>query len=204
MKFIALILCVAGAAHAREILPALIRKVQPYVVTVRSYDRAGALLIQGSGFFLGGSRILTSRHVLDGAVRADITTGDGRVYAIKTVLAEDALADILVVEAPGSGGARRLLKVRAKVPQVGERVLVVGSPLGLHETVSDGIVSAVREISSVGTVLQITAPISAGSSGSPVFNMKGEVIGVARSQRQDGQNLNFAVPAGRVLALDAE
>jgi hypothetical protein len=78
---------------------------------------------------------------------------------------------------------------------------VIGSPFGLEQTVTDGIVSAVRASSEFGgTVIQITAPISPGSSGSPVINMKGQVIGVATFQIVKGQNLNFAIPAEKQLS----
>jgi hypothetical protein len=72
---------------------------------------------------------------------------------------------------------------------------VIGTPLGLEQTVSDGIVSARREIPGFGRIVQMTAPISPGSSGSPVLNMRGEVVGVATFLIDMGQNLNFAIPA---------
>jgi serine protease Do len=73
------------------------------------------------------------------------------------------------------------------VTEVGEKVAVIGSPKGLETTVSDGIVSAVREVPGFGSVIQTTAPISPGSSGSPVVNMKAEVLGVASAQIKGGQ-----------------
>ena len=78
---------------------------------------------------------------------------------------------------------------------------MVGSPMGLEQTISEGIVSAVREIPNLGKIFQISAPISSGSSGSPVVNMKGEVIGVATFQFIKGQNLNFAVSGKYVMDL---
>jgi S1-C subfamily serine protease len=68
------------------------------------------------------------------------------------------------------------ISIVATSSEVGERVIVIGNPLGLEQTVSDGIVSAVRKIPNFGRIIQITAPISPGSSGSPVVNMQGEVI----------------------------
>ena len=97
-------------------------------------------------------------------------------------------------------GGTPFLKVADLRPQVGERVLVVGSPLGLEESVSAGIVSAIRNIKDRGEFLQISAPISPGSSGGPVVNLQGRVIGVAAFQVR-GQNINFAVPGNRLLAL---
>jgi tetratricopeptide (TPR) repeat protein len=79
---------------------------------------------------------------------------------------------------------------------------VYGSPLGLENTVSDGIVSAVRDVPDYGRIIQITAPISPGSSGSPVLNMQGEVIGIATFQMVEGQNLNFAIPSERIASLN--
>jgi hypothetical protein len=79
-------------------------------------------------------------------------------------------------------------------------VVVIGAPEGLSNTVSTGIVSAIRRIQG-RTLVQISAPISHGSSGGPVLNMRGEVIGVSVSVLSEGQNLNFAVPATELLAL---
>jgi len=85
--------------------------------------------------------------------------------------------------------------------KVGEAICVIGSPMLLEGTVSAGIISAVRKLRDGRTLLQITAPISEGSSESPVFNRKGEVIGVASFTLSEGQNLNFAVPSNAVKDL---
>jgi tetratricopeptide (TPR) repeat protein len=87
------------------------------------------------------------------------------------------------------------------MPAIGERIVVIGSPMGLDQTVSDGIVSAVRELQGSRKVIQITAPISTGSSGSPVVNMKGDVVAVACALMANGQNLNFGIPSERVSSL---
>jgi tetratricopeptide (TPR) repeat protein len=87
------------------------------------------------------------------------------------------------------------------VPSEGEDIFVIGNPLGLESTVSSGIVSAVRDIPAFGKILQITAPVSPGSSGSPVINSKGEVIGIATFIFTKGQNLNFAIPSDKIIAL---
>src|SRR5439155_24690357 len=78
---------------------------------------------------------------------------------------------------------------------------VIGNPLGLEGTVSDGLVSAVRDVPELGRMLQITAPVSPGSSGGPVVNMKGQVVGITRGLLKGGQNLNFAVPGDLVARL---
>ena len=101
-------------------------------------------------------------------------------------------------------GSFQCLKVIRAFPDVAEGILVVGSPLGLEQTVSEGIVSAVREMPNMVRVLQISASISPGSSGSPVIDMKGKVIGVATFYLVKGQNLNFAVPGKYVLDLNRQ
>jgi tetratricopeptide (TPR) repeat protein len=86
-------------------------------------------------------------------------------------------------------------------PQEGESVVVIGNPLGLEGSVTNGIVSAVRDIPTFGRIIQITAPISSGSSGSPVVNMQGQVIGIATLQITGGQSVNFAIPSERISQL---
>jgi hypothetical protein len=86
---------------------------------------------------------------------------------------------------------------------VGERVFAVGNPQGLEGTFSEGIVSSIRKVG-MHKLLQITAPISPGSSGGPVLNVKGEVIGVSVATYRGGQNLNFAIPVNYLKALLSE
>jgi len=187
---------------AQENLPAIVKKIQPSVVTILTYDKNGKGLTQGSGFFIKkDGNIITNRHVLQGANSADVKTAEGKVYPVTRVIAEDREGDLILVSVDIPHDAVHPLSVSASIPEVGERVIVIGSPLGLEKTVSDGIVSAVRDIPQFGTIIQITAPISPGSSGSPVVNMKGQVTGVATLQTVEGQNLNFAVPSERIVKL---
>ena len=189
---------------AQENLPTIVKKIQPSVVTILTYDGQGKGLMQGSGFFIRkAGDIITNRHVLQGASSANVKTAEGKVYPVTGVVAEDKEGDLIMVLVDIPHDAVHPLSVSTSIPEVGERVIVIGSPLGLEKTVSDGIVSAVREIPQFGKIIQITAPISPGSSGSPVVNMKGEAIGVATLQTVGGQNLNFAVPSERIARLKA-
>jgi serine protease Do len=190
--------------HDRNDLPGLVKRVQPAVITVMAYDAQGKVLSQGSGFFITpGGRFLTNYHVLAQAARAEVKTAAGRCYPVKGVVAADRDWDLAVaaIVVPSKGASS--LKITSAVPEVGERVAVVGSPLGLEQTLSDGVVSAIRRVSGA-KLLQISAPVSLGSSGSPVINMRGEVVGVAYLQVIKGQNLNFAVPGSRALALQRQ
>lgn len=191
--------------RAEEALSQLVERIAPSTVIVFAYDEKGTLTSQGSGFFVSKSgHIITARHVLFGAHRARAKTSDGKVYQITKIVAEDERADLVraVVDIPEK--LVRPLPVGTSIPKAGERIVVVGSPLGLEQTVSEGIVSAVREIPGFGTLIQITAPLSPGSSGSPVVNMQGEVVGVATFQITEGQNLNFAIPGEWITRLQVK
>jgi Flp pilus assembly protein TadD len=192
----------AFSALAQDGLPEIIKKIEPSIIVVLTYDQEGKLSGQGSGFFINkNGEAITSRHVLEEAVRAEVKTIDGMIYPISKIVAEDLDSDIIKIEVIIPEDRIHFLEISASFPKVGERVVVIGSPLGLEHTVSDGIVSAVRKIPFFDTIIQISAPISPGSSGSPVINLKGEVIGVATFQMVEGQNLNFAIPGSRILEL---
>jgi len=192
-------------ALAQEKLPEIVKKIEPSTVVILTYDKDGKIIGQGSGFFISEEGdIITNRHVLAGAHRAEVKTTNGKVYPITLIVAEDKEADIIKASVNIYLEPVLPLAISSSIPEVGERVAVIGSPLGLERTVSDGIVSAVREIPGFGNIYQIIAPISAGSSGSPVVNMKGEVIGIATFQFVEGQNLNFAIPTERITKLKKE
>jgi len=193
------------SALTQEKLPEIVKKIEPSTVVILTYDKDGKIIGQGSGFFISEEGdIITNRHVLAGAYRAEVKTTNGKVYPITLIVAEDKEADIIRASINIPKESVYPLSVSSSIPEVGERVAVIGNPLGLERTVSDGIVSAVREIPAFGKIYQITAPISPGSSGSPVVNMKNEVIGVATFQFVEGQNLNFAVPGERIAKLKKE
>ena len=196
-----LLVITANTSLSQDQLPELVRRIKPSAVAIETFDVRGEKLSRGSGFFIDLDRIVTNRHVLDGAYRAEIHSSTGAIYPVKSVLAVDAEGDIalLKVDTPVSG--IRPLPIIKTTPQEGESVVVIGNPLGLEGSVTNGIVSAVRDIPTFGRIIQITAPISAGSSGSPVVNMQGEVIGIATLQITGGQSVNFAIPSERISQL---
>lgn len=185
---------------AQKSLPEIVQKVSPSVVIIFNYDEERNLVSRGSGFFITATgELITNRHVIQWASSAEAKTVDGAVYSVNNVLAEDKENDLLRLSVDIPQDVRvPHLSLTPSLPKVGEQVVVIGSPLGLEQTVSDGIVSAIRQN---GEVIQITAPVSPGSSGSPVVNMRGEVIGVATFQIVEGQNLNFAIPSSKALIL---
>lgn len=191
----------AGTSLAQEFLPELVKRVKPSAVAIETFDSKGNTTARGSGFFIAPDRIITNRHVIERAARVEIHLLDGKKFPVRGVLAVDGEGDLALLQVEVPRALAIPLPVVHAVPQEGESIVVIGNPYGLEGSVSNGIVSAVREISGYGKIIQITASISPGSSGSPVVNMGGQVIGVATLQAAEGQNLNFAVPAERISQL---
>jgi len=183
-------------------LTELVKVVQPSVATVVAYDVDRNVANIGTGFFLNHKgHLITNHHVLAGKFGAEIKTADGSTYPIKSVIAENQTTDLIKVLVDIPPEEVHWIEVSKEMPPVAQRVMVVGSPMGLEQSVSDGIISSVREIPGVGTFFQMSAPISPGSSGSPVVNMEGKVVGVATFQFLQGQNLNFAISGKSILDL---
>jgi len=191
-----------SASLGQEDIPTIIRRVEPSAVVIIIYDKEGKLKGQGTGFFISKEGdVITNFHVMQGADRAEVRTSDGKAYPVTRVLDDDRTGDLVRISTNTLGNLTAPLSVVGSIPEVGTHVIVIGTPLGLEKTVSDGIVSAVREIPGFGRIIQLTAPISPGSSGSPVLNMKGEVVGIISFFVAPGQNLNFAIPGERILRL---
>lgn len=190
-----------GPARAQDALPELIKRVLPAVVTVAGFNAAGKVIRIGSGVFIDPEgHLITNLHVITGVARAEVRLPRGEVYPLTATVAVDPKADLVKLAVNLPRGALHYLTVSSARPQAGEHVVVLGSPLGLEQTVSDGMVSAIRTVRDRGEFLQISAPISPGSSGGPVVNMTGQIIGIVSFQVK-GQNINFAVPGYRILAL---
>ncbi len=153
---------------------------------------AGEKTGTGSGFFINQKGdILTNYHVVDGVGRILVTFYDGgKSWAKIRGVDKDRDMALLALDSPPRDVP--LLPRSLTRPKQGESILVAGAPRGYDNTLSNGIVAAVRDMDS-STFVQITAPISPGSSGGPVMNMKGEIIAMSTKFRVDAQNLNFAV-----------
>lgn len=185
------------ALAAQTSLPELVRRVKPSVVALFVFDKDGKPLGQGSAFFITSGRIATNYHVIAGGSTAEIHTNEGIAYTVTRVLSADQNADLAVLEVELPSGIQfKPLTISRGAVQEGEEIVIIGTPRGLEGTISQGIVSALRE-----SAIQISAPISPGSSGSPVINMRGEVVGVAVAAKTDGQNLNFALPGASLVAM---
>jgi tetratricopeptide (TPR) repeat protein len=202
LLFCASILAFSPATRSQDQLPDLVRRIKPSAVAIETFDARGEKLTRGSGFFIDKDRVVTNRHVIDGAYRAEVHLNSGNRFPVKAVVAVDAEGDIALLRVDAPANQVRPLPLDRTSPQEGESIVVIGNPFGLEGSVTNGIVSAVRDIPGFGRIIQITAPISPGSSGSPVVNMQGQVIGVATLQVTGGQSVNFAIPSERIAQLD--
>lgn len=202
LLFCASILAFSPVTRSQDQLPDLVRRIKPSAVAIETFDARGEKLTRGSGFFIDKDRVVTNRHVIDGAYRAEVHLNSGNRFPVKAVVAVDAEGDVALLRVEAPANQVRPLSLDRTSPQEGESIVVIGNPFGLEGSVTNGIVSAVRDIPGFGRIIQITAPISPGSSGSPVVNMQGQVIGVATLQVTGGQSVNFAIPSERIAQLD--
>lgn len=174
---------------------AVYERVADSVFLVQTESDNGEALWQGTAFLVADRRLITNAHVIR----------EGKVFLKNagtkipcTIEARDELNDLALLTIPVS--LTRPLGLAAELPKPGETVYAIGNPQGLERTISHGLYSGPRSLEGQA-LLQVSASISEGSSGGPVVNAAGEVIGVAVSYLEEGQNLNFAVPAASVRAL---
>lgn len=172
----------------------IIEDTKQATVTVYTFDEYGSPFGSGSAFFIDkNGTAITNFHVLDGATKATVKTFDGKEFEVDSVLVSNRKKDIVKFSLRTDGDQNfKYLTFADEAPQQGDKVYNISSPLGLEQTFSDGVISATRS-DSHGEVIQITAPISPGSSGSAIINEKGEVVAVATYLMKGGQNLNFGV-----------
>jgi S1-C subfamily serine protease len=154
---------------------------------------------QGSGFIIAADGVvLTNAHVVEGANEVSVTLPDGRSF-IGKVLGADPLTDVAVVKVVSSNLPVAPLGDSAKV-RPGEWAIAIGNPLGLDNTVTAGIISAIQRTNAVGEgqrvpYLQTDAAVNPGNSGGPLINDRGQVIGINTAIRQaPGAGLSFAIP----------
>ena len=180
----------------------LVKKVQPATVMIYVLDRAGKPVAQGSGFFFRDyGHLITNYHVLGKATIAKVRTPDGKEYKIKSILAEDEPDDLAEALVDVSYGSVPYLRDAGTAPNVGDPVMVIGSPMGVDKVASQGNVIAVMEISKLGRCIVHSAHSFHGSSGSPLVNAQGEVIGIETAALVGKPDVNFAIPVERFSGL---
>lgn len=176
----------------------LYAKAKDSVVTILTFDANRAPLGQGSGFIVAKNRVVTNYHVVVGSTSASIVFSDGSIGVIGSVIAGSGPKDLVIVET--ETGNRPILALGDELQlKVGETVYAIGSPKGLSTSLSSGLVSAFRQDEGQ-FLIQITAAIAPGSSGGPLLNSQGLVVGVTTSRLRDG-TFSFAMGAGDVSHL---
>ena len=178
----------------------LFNKTVPAVVVVYSFNKNNEVMGQGTGFVIDQTGIVaTNYHVIKNSFFLRVAFTNGEKFEVSNILNTDAERDIAFLKIKGYDLPKIPLGNSNNI-SIGDKVIAIGNPLGLSNTLSSGIISGIR--TDLGyKLIQTTAPISPGSSGGPLLNAKGEVIGLTTMYLKGGQNLNFAVPINYLIAL---
>jgi serine protease Do len=184
----------SSSASSRLLTPAdIAARETPSVVSIRSHDSLGSgFVVKKDGW------IATNLHVIAEARELSVTFAGGGEFPVVEVIAVDMDHDLALIKIDKSALPELVVGDSDRV-KAGDRIVAIGHPLGLEDTVSNGLVSAIRNVSPSLTLLQISAPIAPGSSGGPLIDEEGRVIGIATAVSREGQNLAFGVPT-RYLA----
>jgi hypothetical protein len=185
----------SGPVFASDSIPQIVAKSKPATILIIALDENWSPIKTGTGFFISPDGLaVTNYHVVQGASHFLGRTNEGAAFQFERLVAHPQGVDLAILKFAADGVA--CLKLGHSTDAVeGQTVLVIGSPEGLQGTVTEGIISAFRENRSM---IQISAPISPGSSGSPVMDESGDVIGVATSITREGQDLGFAIAVEEV------
>jgi S1-C subfamily serine protease len=200
--FCALLIAHASYPLQQDGVANIVKRSSDAVVLITISDSTGRETALGSGFLVSADgEVVTNLHVIKGASSATVKLSNGAFFPVAGVLASDATKDLAIIKVDGRNLPFLALADLDKV-DVGEHVVAIGSPLGLEGTVSDGVISAIRDIGN-RKLIQTTAPASHGNSRGPLLNMDNQVVGVVALgiNPELGQNLNFAVPCSDVTAL---
>lgn len=187
-------LAFAGCSAGEQSIAARVAAQQGRTVaTLQIKTEAGGK--EGTGIVVEGAkgRILTNWHVVDGIQEGWVRTPGARWMPIVGIVSGDEHKDLALFEVEVGGQALQAARLgSADGVRAGDPVVVIGNPLGEEHSVSDGIVSALRDRDGY-RVIQTTAPVSRGNSGGPLFDQNGSVIGVIQSFKPEGENINYAV-----------
>jgi serine protease Do len=198
---VVLFFTMVSSAAAREPSEDVINHVKGAVVIITTYDRNGKALLQGSGFFVASNQLVTAWHVVKTAHHALIKTVNGKTFPIHGVVAVNEQSDLALLETGGESSGCATLAIAETTPGEGDEVIVVSNPKGASWKVTKGTTEASWDFQGVGEVMSITAKLAPGSSGGPVVNRLGRVVGVAAMHAGSAGNLNFAVPAVLIKSL---
>jgi tetratricopeptide (TPR) repeat protein len=171
------------------------------IVVINAIDFSGNKTVQGSGVILKDRGfIVTNFHIFAGNEKLEVMHNDS-IINHSGIIGVDIEKDILILGL--ENGNYPLIPVgNSDEIKVGQKIYAIGSPMGLENTMSEGIISGIRKLGKLKKdYIQITASLSPGSSGGAVLNSKGELIGVSTLAYKEGQNLNFAIKINEILAV---
>ncbi len=194
-----------GAVYAHKRLSAeeIYAKCSSAVFYIEVYDSDGWITKTGSGFFINRSGMaVTNYHVISGAAGLDVYTTDGEWYDVAGVYDYSVEEDWAIIQVEGTGF--NYLRICSEEPAGGATVYTIGSPLGLQNTIAQGLISNPARWDNGVKYIQTSAAISHGSSGGALVDKYGEVIGVTSATYEDGQNLNLALPMSYVMQAYTE
>ncbi len=195
-----LMLCSCGSKSFSD-NPDAMAEASVSILTIEVYDKADNLLGNGSGFVAFNSNtVVTNFHVINEAYRISVIDENENISAATHILAYDKELDIALLEIDTTENYEPLDLLSDDMPQKGETVVAIGSPLGISNTISNGMLSGFVEIRG-SRYIQFSAPVSKGSSGGALFNDAGILIGVTSASLSKGQNMNLAIPISYVIDL---
>ncbi|MCA9140879.1 MAG: trypsin-like peptidase domain-containing protein [Planctomycetales bacterium] len=202
--FLVLVLMIAsvGPTVADEAShQSLIAKVRPSVTTIRVQGRDGDQLGIGTGFVIDDNGLIaTNFHVINEGRRFTIESADGESLKVLTVEASDVTSDLALIRVDATSTKLPALALADEPSGQGLRVLAFGNPLGLRNSVVEGIVSARQEIEG-RELLQLAMPIEPGNSGGPLVDLEGRVHGIINMKSAIDDNLGFAIPVQQLVEL---
>src|SRR5713101_3605942 len=175
----------------------LYKQLSRSIFVVEALDAGGKIIGTGSGVAVAPNEVVTNRHVIENGVGWRIKSG-GRAWSA-TILHIDSEHDLCGLKAERLTAQPVSIRSSSMLT-VGERVYAMGAPEGLELTLSEGLISGLREFEG-GLVVQTSAAISPGSSGGGLFDAKGQLVGITTFYLKEGQNLNFALPGDWVQSL---
>ncbi|NWG02817.1 MAG: serine protease [Syntrophaceae bacterium] len=179
----------------------MVKKIGPCILDVLTYDKEGSTLSHGRGFFVSKEGdVVTNRHLLEGASRAEIKTVDQMLYPVTRVVAEDKEADLIRLSVEVPPKAVHPLAMSAVLPQLGERVIMIDTSKPERSALG-GVVSGLWETPTFGKGIQISKAPFPVTAGDPVISMNGQVVGVVISRTIEGHSFHFILPGKRVIRL---
>lgn len=189
-------------AYETNLLPSQIYEmIASATVRIESCNKDGKLQSVGSGFFISeNGEIVTSYHVIAGAYNLKVKLYGGTEYPVATVKGYDVASDLAILKVDLTGNS--YLKISTSSVKTGDPVYALGSPLGIDDVFTDGVVSNPSKSFDGIKHIVFSAPVAPGNSGGPLVNSQGEVVGINNQIATDGQNLNFAIAIEVLNKLD--